>query len=94
MNNGSGVQIIDVREPWEFESGTLGNVNIPLAKLAEELPRLKAMGQALVLHCNTGPRSAAAQYYLWRNGIKQVKYLAGGLEAWQGKFTAYAGNTP
>ena len=41
-------------------------------------------GRPLVVHCQTGYRSAIAASILARHGITDVRDLAGGYEAWQG----------
>ena len=57
-----GALVIDVRSPGEFTSGHLATaVNLPLDDLASSLPRLaKDKNQVLLLHCQSGVRSARA----------------------------------
>ena len=77
--------VVDVREPNEFEAGTLaGAVNIPLRTVnrAENLERLKELarsGNFVGLVCNNGQRSSIAASYLEQFGIS-VRNLASGLE--------------
>lgn len=57
-----GALVIDVRSAEEFSSGHLSAaVNLPLGDLAHSLPRLaKDKNQVLLMHCQSGVRSARA----------------------------------
>ena len=57
-----GALVIDVRSPGEFSSGHLPNaVNIPLDEIGTTVPgRVKDKNQILLLHCQSGVRSAMA----------------------------------
>jgi glyoxylase-like metal-dependent hydrolase (beta-lactamase superfamily II)/rhodanese-related sulfurtransferase len=79
------VQIVDVREPDEF-NGPLGHVPgavlIPLGKLsakAEELEKAKP----LVVVCRSGARSAQATLMLGKAGFDKVANLSGGMLRWR-----------
>jgi hydroxyacylglutathione hydrolase len=75
--------VIDVRAPSEWEEGHLPGVrNIPLGHIAEhadELPR----DRPLVLHCQSGSRSAIAASLLRGRGFENVANLTGGFQAWE-----------
>jgi len=74
--------VVDIREPYECELGTISTVNIPLAQLLqrrEELPK----DRLIVLYCASGRRSAAAVDRLkCMYGLEQITHLDGGLKAW------------
>jgi phage shock protein E len=57
-----GALVIDVRSPGEFNSGHLPSaINIPLDVIETALPvRVPDRNQALLLHCQSGMRSAVA----------------------------------
>ncbi len=59
----SGALLIDVRTPGEFKEGHLeGAINLPLDQIETALPlRVTDKGQALLLHCQSGMRSGAAE---------------------------------
>ncbi|MFP5237412.1 MAG: rhodanese-like domain-containing protein [Acidobacteriota bacterium] len=63
---GEGAVIIDVRSPGEFGSGHLPKaINIPVEQVAAEVPRrVKDKERPLLLHCQSGMRSATAQRHL------------------------------
>lgn len=84
FDRGEDFELIDVREPHEFEI-----VNIPGAKL---IPKDRILsGEALaelpqdkpiVLHCKTGGRSAEALAALHKAGFADASHVGGGVTAW------------
>jgi phage shock protein E len=70
------VQIIDVREPEEFNmSHVEGSINLPLSRImadpsvVTDLPK----DETLVIYCNSGNRSGQAQQILNSYGIINVE---------------------
>lgn len=77
----SGVHVVDVREPDEYESGHVrGAVHVPLATVPERLAELSGLGTVYVI-CHSGGRSANACEFLSRQGIDAVN-VVGGTMAW------------
>jgi molybdopterin/thiamine biosynthesis adenylyltransferase/rhodanese-related sulfurtransferase len=75
-------ELIDVREPHEFDAGGLpGARNIPLADLERRLGELAA-GCTPVFLCRSGRRSLVACTLALRGGAAAVAHLEGGLLAW------------
>lgn len=75
-----GAQVIDVREPWEYERGHLpGAKNVPLGDIPE---RLNELTEPLVLVCASGNRSGQAARYLEGQGFTEVANLMGGTHGW------------
>lgn len=80
------VQVVDVREPQEFDA-ELGHIAgaqlIPLGRLREGgLAGLDA-ARPVVLVCRSGTRSAQATVLLARQGFSKVANLAGGMLRWR-----------
>ena len=76
------IQLIDVREPFEFEIARIDGAKlIPLGQLANRLHELTQNGQTVV-HCHTGMRSAQAVQMLRQTGFTNVYNLEGGIDAW------------
>ena len=76
------LELIDVREPREFDAGRLpGARNIPLADLERRLGEL-AVGRTPVFLCRSGRRSLMACGLALRGGIEAPAHLEGGLLAW------------
>ena len=77
--NQKNVNLVDVREPWEFESGhALRAINIPLATLPAKLEALKELDGPILLYCRSGMRSAQAMGLLKSMGLNEV-YNAGSM---------------
>jgi adenylyltransferase/sulfurtransferase len=75
-------RLIDVREPHELEIAHLpGATLIPLGELAARLGELDDAGE-IVLFCKSGTRSARALDILRAAGLKHVRHLRGGINAW------------
>src|SRR6266576_984818 len=83
LDRGDDVQIIDVREPHEFEIARIPNTKlIPLAQVVNRMNEIDASRET-VLHCKAGVRSAKAIEALKQAGYKgQLINLKGGITAW------------
>jgi rhodanese-related sulfurtransferase len=79
------VQVIDVREPEEF-NGPLGHVPgavlIPLSLLNEKATKL-SKDKPVVAVCRSGARSAQATVMLGKAGFTRVANLSGGMLRWR-----------
>ena len=77
------VDLIDVREPAEYAGEHIpGAILLPLSKFdISQIPTNPH--KKLVLHCQSGNRSAQAAQKLLANGVEQVTHLQGGLTAWK-----------
>ena len=75
--------LLDVRQEWETKLCRLDNaVHIPIEEIELRTEELNP-GDEIVVYCHQGVRSAAvAQYLREQHGFKNVKNLAGGLDAW------------
>ncbi len=79
---GKSVQLVDVREPFEFEICRIeGSISIPLGELNDRLQDLDT-GLPKVMICHHGTRSAAAIDFLRSKGMGQLINLEGGIHAW------------
>ncbi len=78
-------QLIDVREPNEFESGhILGARNIPLTQLKMRMKEIRP-DKPVYLYCQGASRSGRAAQILYKNGYKELYQLKGGYKNWTGK---------
>ncbi|WP_425455173.1 rhodanese-like domain-containing protein [Aquisalibacillus elongatus] len=78
-------QLIDVREPNEFERGhILGARNIPMSQLKTRLLEVRK-DQPVYLYCQSGQRSLRAATILKKNGYQDLNHLKGGFRKWTGK---------
>ncbi|GAB3414815.1 rhodanese-like domain-containing protein [Niabella aquatica] len=77
--------VIDVRRPLDFAQGHLKNaVNIPLEEMSDVL-NLAQIEESdnLYLHCYVGIRSVIAASIIKKQGIHNLRNIAGGWEAIQ-----------
>jgi sulfur-carrier protein adenylyltransferase/sulfurtransferase len=82
LERGEKLEIIDVREPYEWAIGHIPGARlVPLDRIAEEIPRLDKRRET-ILYCKVGARSAYAAQQLARAGVADVRNLAGGILRW------------
>jgi sulfur-carrier protein adenylyltransferase/sulfurtransferase len=82
LRRGDDVDLIDVREPHEWEIARIPGARlIPLATVTEALPTLDS-ARDIVVHCKGGTRSAKAVRQLRAAGFSRVWNLAGGITRW------------
>jgi rhodanese-related sulfurtransferase len=74
----SGIQLIDVRTPKEFDEGHIqGASNLPLDKIIAGAVPESAKDQKLYLYCRSGNRSAEAKKVLEKSGYTNIVDLGG-----------------
>ena len=82
MDAGEPFELIDVREPFEYEIARIeGAKLIPLGEIAQRLDDLERE-QPIIVHCHSGKRSAQAVRLLQQRGFAKVYNLGGGIDAW------------
>ena len=88
MDSGAKLNVIDVREPYEFAEFNIGGKLLPLGKIQtmqiEEIEDMK--DEEVIIYCRSGNRSMIACLFLDTLGFRNTKNLAGGMLAWQEKF--------
>jgi adenylyltransferase/sulfurtransferase len=83
LDKGDDIQIIDVREPDEYQRARLPNsIHIPLGQVVNRMSEIDP-ARYTVVHCKMGGRSARAIEALKRAGFDgQLTNLKGGINAW------------
>jgi rhodanese-related sulfurtransferase len=82
--NKKEIELIDVREVDEYESGHIPGVkNIPLSEFTERTNEI-APDKEVVCICRSGNRSEKACEYLSTLGYKQLSNMIGGMNDWDG----------
>ncbi len=83
IKNDPEVQIIDVREPHEYEIAKIPQTKlIPLAQVVDRAKEIDSSRTAII-HCKAGGRSAKAIQALQENGYRgNLLNLKGGITAW------------
>lgn len=81
-DEGKDFQLIDVREPFEYEMSNIDGENIPLAGVVLEADKI-SKDKPVVMQCRSGARSASAAMQLEQNlGYTNIYNLKGGILAW------------
>jgi adenylyltransferase/sulfurtransferase len=82
LSSGDPPDIIDVREPFEWDIARINGARlVPAATIQEAMPTIRA-DRDIVLVCKSGARSARVADQLRAAGIVRVWNLAGGIARW------------
>ena len=82
LHEGPPLELIDVREPGEWEVAHIEGARlVPLGQLQGSLPTFDRSREIVVM-CRSGQRSAAAVRRLQAAGFRRVRNLAGGILRW------------
>lgn len=77
-----GVQVLDVRMPYEVERVCLpGTLNIPVHELRHRFAEIDR-DRPVAIYCHHGVRSEHAALLLEHLGFADVSHLGGGIDAW------------
>ncbi len=87
MDSGEKLNLLDVREPNEFEVSHLeGAKLVPLGTLSQALAELSSWkNEEIICICRSGQRSGAAARFLNESGFAKARNLSGGMKAWREK---------
>jgi molybdopterin/thiamine biosynthesis adenylyltransferase/rhodanese-related sulfurtransferase len=81
IDAGEDVQLIDVREPYEYQIAQIGGKLIPQNDVPQRLADIDRSREVIV-HCRSGARSQKIAEFLKQAGYPKVANLAGGILAW------------
>ena len=82
LNEGKA-RLIDVREPWEFETAHIANsVLMPMGDVPARAHQELDPDERIVVMCHHGMRSMNVTAWLRNQGFEQVQSLRGGIDAW------------
>ncbi len=82
LDAGEDIQLIDVREPDEYDICHLPGILMPLGTIPKQVDSI-ATDKPVVVICHHGFRSAQAiQYLHQRFGFTNLLNLKGGIHAW------------
>src|SRR5689334_7621487 len=77
-----GIQVLDVREPVEYQIARIKNAQLlPLSQSAQRFTELDP-SRTYYIHCKVGMRSLQAVEFLREQGFKNLKSVKGGITAW------------
>ncbi|MFM8349385.1 MAG: rhodanese-like domain-containing protein [Bacteroidota bacterium] len=82
MDQKADFQLIDVREPHEYDIANLGGQLIPLSEIPASVEKISKDKQ-VVIHCRSGARSGQVVQWLEANhGYENLWNLKGGILGW------------
>ena len=82
MDAKANFQLIDVREPHEFDEVNLNGELIPMGEVMDNIDKI-AKDKQVVVHCRSGKRSAAViQALETQHGYNNLYNLKGGILAY------------
>ncbi len=78
------LNILDVREEWEYEEDNMGAKLIPLGDIPARIDEIADWkDQEMIVHCKSGGRSGRAKKYLESQGFTKVRNMIGGMLAYR-----------
>lgn len=75
--------LLDVREPWEYETARLPNSTLmPMGDISSRAHAELDPDAPIVVLCHHGARSLSVTMWLRAQGFEHVQSLAGGIDQW------------
>ena len=81
IDAGEDIQLIDVREPYEYQIAQIGGKLIPQNDVPQRLAEIDR-NREVIVQCRSGARSQRIAEFLKQSGYTNVSNLAGGILAW------------
>ncbi len=81
LDNSEDFQLIDVREPFEYEICNLDGELIPMGIILNETEKI-SKDKTVIIHCKSGGRSGAIVNELEKIGFTNLYNLKGGILAY------------
>ena len=82
QKNGEAFMLLDVREPWEFETARIeGAKNIPMGDVPARVQELDPE-EHIVVVCHHGVRSLTVTNWLRQQGFEKAQSMRGGIDGW------------
>jgi rhodanese-related sulfurtransferase len=76
-------RLIDVREPWEYETARIeGGQLMPMGEIPSRAHQELDPEERLIVLCHRGIRSMNVTVWLRNQGFEQAQSLRGGIDAW------------
>jgi rhodanese-related sulfurtransferase len=75
--------LLDVREPWEFQTASLPNsISMPMGDVPSRAHAELDPDAHIVVLCHHGQRSLSVTMWLRNQGFDYAQSLAGGIDGW------------
>ncbi len=83
LDAGQGFTLLDVREPWEFETAKIaGSKLMPMGEVPLRAHQELDPEEHIVVMCHHGVRSMNVTVWLRQQGFENVQSMRGGIDAW------------
>jgi rhodanese-related sulfurtransferase len=83
QKTGEPFLLLDVREPWEFDTAKIeGAKNIPMGDIPTRANQELDPDAHIVVVCHHGVRSLTVTNWLRQQGFEKVQSVRGGIDGW------------
>ena len=83
LDQSEGFTLLDVREPWEFETAHLeGSKLLPMGEVPSRAHQELDPEDHIVVICHHGVRSMNVTAWLRQQGFEKAQSMRGGIDAW------------
>ena len=79
IKNKENINIIDIRENYEWENGKICDLNIPMGEFIERIEEIKN-NKENILYCKSGKRSKSLAFIIKQKFNLEISYREGGYE--------------
>ena len=83
LNAAEPFTLLDVREPWEFETARIGGAKLmPMGDVPSRANQELDPDEHIVVVCHHGVRSMNVTAWLRQQGFEKAQSMRGGIDAW------------
>jgi rhodanese-related sulfurtransferase len=83
LDQGEGFMLLDVREPWEFETAHIDGAKLlPMGDIPSRAHQELDPEDYIVVICHHGVRSMNVTAWLRQRGFEKAQSMRGGIDAW------------
>src|SRR5580704_4453681 len=83
LDEGEDFSLLDVREPWEFETAHLAGAKLmPMGDVPSRAHQELDPDDHIVVVCHHGVRSLNVAVWLRQQGFEKAQSMSGGIDAW------------
>lgn len=83
LDRGDDFLLLDVREPWEFETARIEGAKLmPMGDVPSRAHQELDPEQSIVVICHHGVRSMNVTAWLRQQGFEKSQSMRGGIDAW------------
>ena len=83
MDAGESFTLLDVREPWEFETARIAGAKLmPMGDVPSRAHQELDSDDHIVVICHHGVRSMNVTVWLRQQGFEHAQSMRGGIDAW------------